>query len=92
MNFKFMEVQYYRGNTLDHNLIFMKRFDISHMTVQYLTLGSHPNVVLNSTRGSIFWSSKVCEGGESREACACKLISPVRTNEGGPKVGFRTVY
>ena len=25
------------------------------------------------TRGSKFWSSKVCEGGESREAYACKL-------------------
>ena len=29
------------------------------------------------TRGSKFWSSKVCEGGESREAY------PVRFNEGG---------
>ena len=25
------------------------------------------------TRGSKFWSSKVCEGGESREAYACRL-------------------
>ena len=25
-----------------------------------------------TTRGSNFWSSKVCEGGESREAYACK--------------------
>ena len=26
-----------------------------------------------TTRGSKFWSSKVCEGGESREAYACQL-------------------
>ena len=26
-----------------------------------------------ATRGSNFWSSKVCEGGESREAYACRL-------------------
>ena len=26
-----------------------------------------------TTRGSKFWSSKVCEGGESREAYACRL-------------------
>ena len=78
------------------------------------------------TRGYNFWSTKVCEGGESREAYACRLIfdppeflfeinnqvtqfvrkptfirlqtdqiltfDPVRTNEGGSKVGFRTVY
>ena len=28
---------------------------------------------LLATRGSKFWSSKVCEGGESREAYACRL-------------------
>ena len=28
---------------------------------------------VSSTRGSKFWSSKVCEGGESREAYACRL-------------------
>ena len=28
---------------------------------------------LYGTRGSKFWSSKVCEGGESRKAYACRL-------------------
>ena len=30
-------------------------------------------MVLLTTQGSKFWSSKVCEGGESREAYACQL-------------------
>ena len=31
------------------------------------------NLLKRNTRGSKFWSSKVCEGGESREAYACRL-------------------
>ena len=31
------------------------------------------NNIKVATRGSKFWSSKVCEGGESREAYACRL-------------------
>ena len=35
-------------------------------------LRNSPYFIAN-TRGSKFWSSKVCEGGESREAYACEL-------------------
>ena len=31
------------------------------------------SATVRNTRGSNFWSSKVCEGGESREAYACRL-------------------
>ena len=36
---------------------------------------THPTLVpvFFDTRGSNFWPSKVCEGGESREAYACRV-------------------
>ena len=45
------------------------------------------------TRGSNFWPSKVCEGGSHvMHMHADLLLHPIRTNKGGSKVKFRTIY
>ena len=44
------------------------------MIQHLIRIGKRINDIFNiDTRGSKFWSSKVCEGGESREAYACRL-------------------
>ena len=63
-----------------HYITFENQFNLQHLTFESgeVLMCSLPNtkMFVNNIRGggSNFWSSKVCEGGESREAYAYSLL------------------